>query len=135
MERTMIKDAFEAKGKVLLKGWVHDTRDLKKVRFLVLKDMSGRVQVTGVNGITRVVEDGVNVTLSGTSFGPNGPTIWVYDNFTRGTHNQQVSLNDPPVGAWTATQGATYIQEADGNIPDRRIGATLEAPCVKLTCQ
>ena len=34
MERTMIKDAFEAKGKVLLKGWVHDTRDLKKVRFL-----------------------------------------------------------------------------------------------------
>ena len=48
----MIKDAFEKDGKVLLKGWVHDTRDLKKVRFLVLKDMSGRVQVTGVNGET-----------------------------------------------------------------------------------
>jgi len=48
----MIKDSFEAKGKVLLKGWVHETRDLKKVRFLVLKDISGRIQVTGINGKT-----------------------------------------------------------------------------------
>ena len=52
MERTMIKEAFTKEGKVLLKGWVHDTRDLKKVRFLVLKDISGRIQVTGVNGKT-----------------------------------------------------------------------------------
>ncbi|MBT6956154.1 aspartate--tRNA(Asn) ligase, partial [archaeon] len=52
MERTMIKEAFAKEGKVLLKGWVHDTRDLKKVRFLVLKDISGRIQVTGVNGKT-----------------------------------------------------------------------------------
>ena len=48
----MIKDAFEKSGKVTLKGWVHDTRDLKKVRFLVLKDISGRIQVTGVDGKT-----------------------------------------------------------------------------------
>ncbi len=48
----MIKEAFAKEGKVLLKGWVHDTRDLKKVRFLVLKDISGRIQVTGVNGKT-----------------------------------------------------------------------------------
>jgi nondiscriminating aspartyl-tRNA synthetase len=52
MERTMVKDALVKEGKVLLKGWVHDTRDLKKVRFLVLKDISGRIQVTGVNGKT-----------------------------------------------------------------------------------
>jgi len=49
MERTYIKDAFKKKGKVLLKGWVHDTRDLKKVRFLILKDITGRIQITGVN--------------------------------------------------------------------------------------
>jgi nondiscriminating aspartyl-tRNA synthetase len=53
MERTMIKDSFEKKEKVLLKGWVHDTRDLKKVRFLVLKDITGRIQITGVNGKTK----------------------------------------------------------------------------------
>jgi nondiscriminating aspartyl-tRNA synthetase len=51
MERTMIKEVFSKKSgeKVVLKGWVYDTRDLKKVRFLVLRDISGRVQVTGID--------------------------------------------------------------------------------------
>jgi aspartyl-tRNA synthetase len=48
----MIKDAFKEKDKVLLKGWVHETRDLKKVRFLILKDRTGRIQITGVDGKT-----------------------------------------------------------------------------------
>lgn len=52
MQRTMIKDAFKEKDKVLLKGWVHETRDLKKVRFLILKDRTGRIQITGVDGKT-----------------------------------------------------------------------------------
>jgi aspartyl-tRNA synthetase len=51
MERSLIKDVFNKKAgeSVLLKGWVYDSRDLKKVRFLVLKDISGRVQVTGID--------------------------------------------------------------------------------------
>jgi len=54
MQRTLIKDALQKKEntKVLLKGWIHDARDLKKVRFIVLKDKSGRIQITGVNGKT-----------------------------------------------------------------------------------
>ena len=52
MQRTYIKDAFKKKGKVTLKGWVHDTRYLKKIRFLILKDITGRIQVTGVKGKT-----------------------------------------------------------------------------------
>jgi len=52
MERTYIKDSFNKKGKVMLKGWVHDTRDLKKIRFLILKDITGRIQVTGTQGKT-----------------------------------------------------------------------------------
>ncbi|MFH1521403.1 MAG: aspartate--tRNA(Asn) ligase [archaeon] len=52
MERTMVKDSFGKGGKVLVKGWVHETRDLKKVRFLILKDISGRVQITGIDGKT-----------------------------------------------------------------------------------
>jgi nondiscriminating aspartyl-tRNA synthetase len=54
MERTYIKDALNQKDgeKILLKGWVHDTRDLKKVRFLVLKDITGRIQITGVESKT-----------------------------------------------------------------------------------
>jgi len=52
MERTYIKDAFKKKGQVLLKGWVHDTRDLKKIRFLILKDVTGRIQTLGIQGET-----------------------------------------------------------------------------------
>jgi nondiscriminating aspartyl-tRNA synthetase len=52
MERTMIKDAFKKTGNVILRGWVYDTRDLKKVRFLILRDVTGRIQVTGVEGKT-----------------------------------------------------------------------------------
>jgi aspartyl-tRNA synthetase len=52
MQRTLIKDAFKETKSVTLKGWVHETRDLKKVRFLILKDRTGRIQVTGVDGKT-----------------------------------------------------------------------------------
>jgi aspartyl-tRNA synthetase len=54
MERTYIQELFNKKAgeKILLNGWVYDARDLKKVRFIVLRDITGRVQVTGVSGET-----------------------------------------------------------------------------------
>jgi len=54
MERTYIQNLFNMKAgdKILLKGWVYDARDLKKVRFIVLRDITGRVQVTGIQGET-----------------------------------------------------------------------------------
>ncbi len=54
MERTQIKNLFELNegDKVQLKGWVYEARDLKKIRFIVLRDITGRVQVTGVDGKT-----------------------------------------------------------------------------------
>jgi aspartyl-tRNA synthetase len=46
MERSYVKDILAGKeGKVVVKGWVHDTRALGKVRFLVLRDISGVIQV------------------------------------------------------------------------------------------
>ena len=47
MERTYIKEIFE-KGKeekVLVKGWVHETRALGKVSFLLVRDVTGIIQV------------------------------------------------------------------------------------------
>lgn len=47
MERIHIKDIFE-KGKeekVLIKGWVHETRALGKVRFMLIRDVTGIIQV------------------------------------------------------------------------------------------
>src|SRR3989344_1151984 len=52
MARTYIKDTFKKKGEVELYGWVHDTRDLSKIRFLVLRDISGRMQIVGIKGET-----------------------------------------------------------------------------------
>ena len=51
-KRTYIKDAFSKKGEVELFGWVHDSRDLSKVRFIVLRDITGRMQIVGVKGET-----------------------------------------------------------------------------------
>ncbi|PIN77615.1 aspartate--tRNA(Asn) ligase [Candidatus Woesearchaeota archaeon CG10_big_fil_rev_8_21_14_0_10_34_12] len=48
MERSYIQEIFN-KGKeekVLVKGWVHETRDLGKIRFLLLRDLTGIIQVT-----------------------------------------------------------------------------------------
>ncbi|MFH1710943.1 MAG: aspartate--tRNA(Asn) ligase [Nanoarchaeota archaeon] len=50
MERSYIKDIFE-KGKeekVLVKGWVHETRALGKVRFMLVRDITGIIQVVAV---------------------------------------------------------------------------------------
>jgi len=47
MERKYIKQIIESgkEEKVLIKGWVHDTRELGKIRFLLLRDISGVIQV------------------------------------------------------------------------------------------
>lgn len=42
MERTYVREL--KKGDVLLKGWVHELRDLGKIKFLLLRDVTGIVQ-------------------------------------------------------------------------------------------
>ncbi|MFH0831268.1 MAG: aspartate--tRNA(Asn) ligase [archaeon] len=53
-ERTLTSEISEKDdGKsVLVEGWVHETRDLSKIRFLVLRDMSGIIQITAIKGKT-----------------------------------------------------------------------------------
>lgn len=46
MERTYIQEVLKGKeGKVLIKGWVHEIRDLGKVKFLLIRDKTGIIQV------------------------------------------------------------------------------------------
>jgi len=54
MERTYIEDVFKKKqgDEVLVKGWVYDARDLKKLRFIVLRDKTARIQITGISSET-----------------------------------------------------------------------------------
>lgn len=50
-KRTPINSIFESKSKkVEIVGWVHNIRELGKIRFILLKDLSGIVQVTAVKG-------------------------------------------------------------------------------------
>lgn len=50
-KRTEIKDVFKSKQKeVEIAGWVHNSRELGKIRFLLLRDSTGLVQVTSVKG-------------------------------------------------------------------------------------
>ncbi|MEK6761067.1 MAG: aspartate--tRNA(Asn) ligase [Nanoarchaeota archaeon] len=49
--RTNIEDVFSEKKKnVEVAGWVHNTRELGKIKFLLLRDATGLVQVTAVKG-------------------------------------------------------------------------------------
>lgn len=48
--RIYVSDANKAGEKVLLKGWVHDIRDIGKIKFLLLRDVTGIIQVTAVAG-------------------------------------------------------------------------------------
>ncbi len=52
MQRKYIKDALKAKKDVAVAGWVKNTRALGKIRFLILRDISGEIQITAVEGKT-----------------------------------------------------------------------------------
>lgn len=52
-KRVLIGDIFNKKHRhVEIIGWVNNTRDLSKVKFLLLRDNSGLIQVTGIKGKT-----------------------------------------------------------------------------------
>lgn len=50
--RNYIKDAFSKKGKIEINGWINEKRDLGKIRFLLLRDLSGVIQVTALKDKT-----------------------------------------------------------------------------------
>ena len=61
--RVLIKDVFKSNVKTVeVAGWVSNTRGLGKIRFLLLKDISGIIQITAVKGkvdekIFNVIDD------------------------------------------------------------------------------
>jgi len=57
MHRThYIRDAKKERGTVRIAGWVHDFRDLGKLKFVLVRDITGIMQVTLKKG---VVDDGL----------------------------------------------------------------------------
>lgn len=54
-ERKYIKDITEKDDgkKVTIAGWLYDDRDLGKLRFILIRDITGEIQVTGFKGETK----------------------------------------------------------------------------------
>jgi len=63
-KRILAKEAFKRKGNVEVAGWVQLNRDLSKIRFILLRDISGVIQITGVKGKTpdKVFKDMEKIT-------------------------------------------------------------------------
>ncbi|MEW6748689.1 MAG: aspartate--tRNA(Asn) ligase [Candidatus Micrarchaeota archaeon] len=51
MRRNYIKEAKKTKGKVRIAGWVHDVRDLGKLKFVLVRDITGIMQVLLKKGV------------------------------------------------------------------------------------
>lgn len=52
-KRIFIKDVFKGKGKkAVVAGWAKNSRALGKIKFLVLKDATGEIQITASEGKT-----------------------------------------------------------------------------------
>ncbi len=46
--RVYIEQAFSKTGKTEIAGWIHEKRDLGKIRFILIRDLSGIIQVTAL---------------------------------------------------------------------------------------
>jgi len=46
--RIYIEEAFSKTGKVEIAGWIHEKRDLGKIRFILIRDLSGIIQITAL---------------------------------------------------------------------------------------
>lgn len=44
MKRSLVNEVSKAKGNVKIRGWVHELRDLAKIKFFLLRDPSGIIQ-------------------------------------------------------------------------------------------
>ncbi|RLG15949.1 aspartate--tRNA(Asn) ligase [Candidatus Pacearchaeota archaeon] len=52
--RILIRDIFDKNIKEIeIAGWVHNTRELGKIKFLILRDLSGIIQITATKGKTK----------------------------------------------------------------------------------
>jgi len=54
MKRTYIKDVFNKKGKVTIEGFVHEIRDQSKIKFLLIRDVTGIIQCIAKPGQKKI---------------------------------------------------------------------------------
>ncbi|MBE8723244.1 hypothetical protein [Sphingobacterium pedocola] len=83
-----------------------DLQTTKEVLSVVI-DASGDFLVDGDVQVVGSVNQGEELTISGSGFG-SGPNVIIYDDFEGGNHNDPIPLNSPLIGAWT-TKSTNYV--------------------------
>lgn len=60
-----------------------------------------------ISGVSGTISNGQSITISGSSFGSNGPTVILFDDFEGGTAGNELSTSLAPLGTWSRVQGNT----------------------------
>ncbi len=68
-----------------------------------------------ITGVAGTIANGQQITISGSSFGTNGPTVLLFDDFEGGTNGNQLSLNLAPVGTWSGISTADHTSYSNAN--------------------
>jgi hypothetical protein len=81
--------------------------------FLLLPQLAwGAPSISGISG---TVTNGQNITISGSSFGTNGPEMLLYDSFEKGTSGSQISTkaSSADIGNWSELGNTIQLYSAD----------------------
>lgn len=81
-----------------------------------IPDISGIV----ADGDSVNVADGVSVTITGESFGDNGPNVVLFDNLERGANGQSMN-SSANIGTWAASSGEFISDDVGANMAGRWI--------------
>jgi hypothetical protein len=79
-----------------------------------------------VTGVTGTVVDGQSITVLGTSFGPNGPNVRLWENFDGGTLGNQLATNLAPIGEWSGIFSPQYTSYSNANVISGPLAARFD---------
>lgn len=80
--------------------------------------------ITGVSG---TVSNGQSITILGSGFGANGPSVLVFDDFERGTNGESLSLNLANVGVWDGIQTSANSEYSSSNKISGNLAARFDS--------
>ncbi len=93
-----------------------------------------------ISSVSGTISDGQTITVGGSGFGDNGPTIKVFDDFEKGTNGSKIStsLGSAQINQWDYVQGGsteiTYSTGyAHGGTKSLRVDANYAGsmPCIE----
>jgi hypothetical protein len=79
-----------------------------------------------VTSVTGTVSNAQSVTIAGSDFGANGPTVLLFDDFEGGSNGNQLATNLAPLGSWAGTYSGQYTSYSNANKVSGSLGARFD---------